>query len=260
MPRKLTHERIFEYYKFNNYIMKSIYKNNRTQDELICPVGHEISMKYNDFQQGKRCKICSGNCRKKYIEIKNEIETVDGYILLTTEEEYNKLNMGSASLFLIKCNNNHIYKSNYDNFKNKEKRCRKCYFQNNIGKNHCNWNPDKSLNLMLRRNFKKSWIIKNLKHDINYNNFLLNKDYYNIDHIIPVKAFQEYISELDINNDILIIEEFRKNIVNNISNLSLIPIKENINKKDLYNKNDLIEYLKKFEIYKYLESIRYDRH
>lgn len=56
--KKLTQRFVFDYYAKYNYTLKSIYKNYMNKDELICPVGHEIKMKFNNFKQGSRCRKC----------------------------------------------------------------------------------------------------------------------------------------------------------------------------------------------------------
>lgn len=56
--RKLIHEDVYNYYKEYNYLMISIYKNCMTKDDIICSNGHEIKIRFNDFQQGYRCRIC----------------------------------------------------------------------------------------------------------------------------------------------------------------------------------------------------------
>ena len=45
---------------------------NATKKLLIkCDKGHEYKITWNNFQQGKRCPICSGNKKYTYIEVKN---------------------------------------------------------------------------------------------------------------------------------------------------------------------------------------------
>ncbi len=53
-----THEFIFNEYAKEGYVLDSIYKRNKHKDDLICPRGHKIKMKYNNFQQGDRCRDC----------------------------------------------------------------------------------------------------------------------------------------------------------------------------------------------------------
>jgi hypothetical protein len=68
------------------------YKNSKQKLNYICPNGHKGFIRWNDFQQGKGCKICkyellSENQRKNFDEIKKEFENRD-YRLLTKEKEY----------------------------------------------------------------------------------------------------------------------------------------------------------------------------
>jgi hypothetical protein len=61
---KHSQEYIYKYYINEQYTLNSIYKNALNKDKLTCPVGHKIEIKFNDFQQGVRCKICffKNNC------------------------------------------------------------------------------------------------------------------------------------------------------------------------------------------------------
>ncbi len=54
-----SYEFIKEKIEKENYILKTNnYKNGQTKINLICPIGHNINITWNDFQQGKRCKQC----------------------------------------------------------------------------------------------------------------------------------------------------------------------------------------------------------
>jgi len=62
--KKLTHEYVYNYYKDNGYIMKSIYKSMKYTDDLICPNGHNLKINFNNFKDKKvRCKECYFNNR-----------------------------------------------------------------------------------------------------------------------------------------------------------------------------------------------------
>jgi hypothetical protein len=63
---KLTHEYVFNEYAKKGYKLKTIYINSKTDDELDCPDGHPIKMKYNNFQNGNKCVVC------KYINMIGE--------------------------------------------------------------------------------------------------------------------------------------------------------------------------------------------
>lgn len=247
--KKLTQEYVENYIKNEGWNIKSVYKNSSIKIELVCPEGHVQYKRFNDFQQGKRCSLCSGNNKKTYDEIKEYIESEYGYKLHTTKQEFNNFNMNSLSLYTIECKNGHIYKSNFDNFKNKNKRCQKCYFLDNTGPTHPKYNPNKILSLKLRNVFKRNWINKNMKHDPNYVNYIKDPNKYCLDHIIPVKAFSDYLSELNFNfnDDFYILRELKK-VVNNIDNLQLLLKEDNRKKHDQYDKSNLIKYLKKFKI------------
>lgn len=69
--------------------------------------------------------------RLTYEFIKEQIEK-EGYQLLSDSYVNNKQKLK------VKCNKNHIFEINYDNFK-QGKRCKECFYKNNSGDNHWNW-------------------------------------------------------------------------------------------------------------------------
>lgn len=94
----------------------------------------------------------------------------------------------------------------------------------NSGENAKNWNPNREeLKLVqrLRKSFGRMWVINNMKHDPNYNDMLLNKNKYNVDHIIPVSIFRDIVVEYDLDPDII------RTIINKKENLQLLTKEEN---------------------------------
>jgi hypothetical protein len=286
MPNKLTHEFVFECYAKENYSLNSIYKNNKTKDQLTCPVGHQIEMRFNTFQQGYRCGKCAGNekhshefvfecyakenyslnsiyknCRTKdqltcpfghQIEMRFDSFQQGGHRCLKCsglekltqdyvckfyyKENYilNSIYKNASTKDSLICPKGHEITMRFDNFKHGY-RCSVCFFKKNIGENHYNFNPNRdeiSLNKRLRKVFTKDWRIKYMKDDPNYNNFLSNPDDYTVDHIIPVKLFCELTVKYNLN-------EYKiKNIINHRDNLQLLTWRENSKK---YTKGSLFE-------------------
>lgn len=107
----------------------------------------------------------------------------------------------------------------------------------------------KLLQKRIRKTFKNSWILNNMKDDPNYNNFLSNPKDYVIDHIFPIKAFCEYMLENNIDEKII------KSIANHRNNLQILNKDINRNKMDRYNKEVFKEYINEhFSIKNYIYS------
>jgi len=72
------------------YILQSdTYNGNREKLKMMCPNGHNIEMRYDNFQQGKRCIVCSGNKKHTLEKIRKIIEN-DGNVLLSSNYTNNK--------------------------------------------------------------------------------------------------------------------------------------------------------------------------
>lgn len=80
-----------------------------------------ITIKWDNFKQGKGCKYCANNTKFTYEEVKEYIENF-GYKLLSKEYESGKEKV------LVKCPNpNHeSYEVRFSAFKNQNQRCEKC--------------------------------------------------------------------------------------------------------------------------------------
>lgn len=100
---KHTLEYIKSIIEKEGYILQSdIYNGNRENLKILCPNGHNIEMRYDNFQQGKRCIICSGNKKHTLEEIRKIIEN-DGNVLLSSNYTNNKQKLS------IRCPNGHIF-------------------------------------------------------------------------------------------------------------------------------------------------------
>ena len=212
---KHSHDYVYNYYKEHNYIMNSIYNNSQTKDQLTCPVGHNIKIKFHNFKQGTRCIKCAGVEKLSHEYVLNSYAK-ENY---TMKSIYN----GMSKKDKLICPMGHEIEMTYNHFK-QGTRCVKCHIEKYSGENNSNWNPNReeiSLNQRLRKTFRNNWITKHMKDDPNYNNFLLNPDAYTVDHIIPVKLFCELTIRYNLN-------EYKiKNIINHRDNLQLLTVKEN---------------------------------
>ena len=70
-----------------------------------CSKGHEFGMRWNNFQQGQRCSVCAGNKKLTIGFIKEQIEAVEGYKLLSTVYVNNCTKMN------IRCDKGHEYEA-----------------------------------------------------------------------------------------------------------------------------------------------------
>jgi len=83
--KKHTYEFIQQKFKNKNFKLQSTeYINNKSKLDVICHNGHNIEIRWNDFQQGVGCPVCVGNQTHDYNFIKQQIE-MDGSCLLNTE-------------------------------------------------------------------------------------------------------------------------------------------------------------------------------
>lgn len=218
--RTLFQEYINNYYASEKYILNSIYIGNQYKDKLICPVGHEIEMTFNTFQQGHRCAKCAGlekHCHK-YV--------FDYY----ASENYTmkSIYIGNKNKDKLTCPIGHDIEMKFNTFQ-RGSRCNICYRENNRGKNHPKFNPNREeipLNSRLRKPKSKDWVIKNMKDDPRYQDFLLNSNNYVVDHIIPISLFCELFTKYSLD------EGQVKNIINQRDNLQLLLTKDNRNKWD----------------------------
>ena len=110
-----------------NYILVSPYRKTRDSIKIKCNKGHIYNSTFSQFMRKSRCYICSGNHKLKYSYVKEQIENVEGYELLSKEYKNN------VTKLKLLCPKDHVCKISYSNF-SKGRRCKKCY----DGKNHSN--------------------------------------------------------------------------------------------------------------------------
>lgn len=238
-----TYEYIYNYFKERNCkLLSTNYKNSSTKLQYVCKCGNIVTKTFNKFKYHNYCKECNfKNLQNKFSfdfkYVKEYIEK-NNYILLSDKYINNREKLE------LKCPNDHIIYICFDKFKGSGRRCKKCHYNSIYGEGHPRWvkNRNKILdNNLLRKNIKKSWIIKNMKDDLNYNNYILNSNDYEIDHIIPINAFSKLL-----NDDILYDRTKLKEIANNIENLQLLNKKENKEKSGKHSQKDLIDYIDKY--------------
>jgi hypothetical protein len=117
---KHTTENIREEVEKEGYkLLSKRYKNNKTKLKILCPKNHIWEASYFQFQQGNRCYECSGKKKHDYEWIKNNIESIKDYKLLSKKYE------NALKKLKIKCPKGHIFYMRYNNFQQGQ-RCPEC--------------------------------------------------------------------------------------------------------------------------------------
>lgn len=88
--------------------------------KFMCDKGHTFEMSWSHFYNGERCQYCSGKHRYTFNEVKQIIESEQGYKLLSNEYKNCKENLQ------IQCNNGHVFDMSFDEFNNGNHRCSIC--------------------------------------------------------------------------------------------------------------------------------------
>jgi hypothetical protein len=105
------------------------YKNARIKIDLICPKGHQVSIRWDHYQNGIRCRFCSG-----YESLKNK--DIDARLDNGWKRLSDYVNNGTPMSLM--CPNGHITKMQWQNYQ-QGKRCIFCFKENNRGANHHSW-------------------------------------------------------------------------------------------------------------------------
>ena len=133
--KKLTIEFIKNEFKKENYILLTKeYKNSQTPLEYICPKKHNGTITWNNWSRGCRCLKCSGK-KKHTLEFIREQFKEEDYILISTKY------IGAHNNLDYICPKGHRGSICWHSWQ-RGRRCQKCSFENNCGKNNPNWNPN----------------------------------------------------------------------------------------------------------------------
>lgn len=244
------------------------YKNYKPNVKYICKYcNKEILQNWHKFKQGQRCSYCYSS------KIKLKKEFVFNFYLENNleflEESYINAHYSNKCKCLI-CNNI-IYKR-YKDVNQYGNSCEYCFKEKMKtrmkGSKHPNWNPDRDYiklvkkmrqlcrnmikNIFQKTNKKKIYDAENtlgyskyilLEHLKSFSNFkeLYETNNLEIDHIHPISKFIEY-GILD------------PKIINHISNLQPLSIKDNRKKSNKFNMEFFHIFMKQFPKYKFDEN------
>jgi len=120
MGRKHTIEFVRESFNGEGYsLISTEYTHSKQILDYVCPNGHTHFVRWNDWQQGKRCFYCSTNVGASYTTIKKSFED-EGYILLSKEYKNNRTKLDYI------CPNNHQHSVTWGHWSSSNSRCPYC--------------------------------------------------------------------------------------------------------------------------------------
>ena len=218
----------------NFILLENSYKNNKTKMLCRCMICNKESYKTLDsVLKNKKCIHCyEDESRYKYEDIYNIFKTHNCELL---EKEYK--NRETPMKYRCECG-----RIAYIRFKSFQqgKRCYICGLYKISGEKNGNWDEfkvGKKLTDRLRRSFNEQSIKKLLHDDPNFENWKLNPAQYEVDHIIPVKAFAILVRDYNLD------EVHVRFLINKRENIQLLTEKENREKGDKHNIMEDIEFL-----------------
>jgi hypothetical protein len=121
--KKLTFDDVRFHFENEGYsLLSTEYVRAHEKLKVVCPEKHEYLTTYANFQQGYRCSKCAGNKKHSLDHVKEVVEEVEGYSLLSTEY------INSRTKLKISCNMLHEFDMTFGNFQS-GKRCPICMEQ-----------------------------------------------------------------------------------------------------------------------------------
>lgn len=120
MTKKLTFEYVESYFKEHNCILlEEKYINSNTKMKYICKCKNESEITWDNFKRGKRCIKCGGTEKLTYNFVRN-------YFIEQKCELLESKYVSNQTLMKYKCKCGNISQIRLRDFKNKNKRCKKC--------------------------------------------------------------------------------------------------------------------------------------
>lgn len=235
-------DKVKEFYLKHGCELLDEYTNNNKKMKFKCKCGNISFTCYKTFERSKQCKQCSG-LNTYTIEKVKEIFVKENCILLETEYKNSRTRMN----YMCSCGRQS--KICLTKFK-MGSRCADCGIRS--GPKNGRWNPNRELvklnitissrshshlkrtlnnktnHLSIYFGYSTSELRDRLTNHPNWN--LVKDKKWHIDHIYPVKAFLEHnITDLKI--------------INSLDNLQPLLGKDNLTKRDKYNKKAFTNWL-----------------
>jgi cytochrome c-type biogenesis protein CcmH/NrfF len=223
--KKLIYEYIKEFIENTGYMLLSeYYINSAVKLDIMCDNGHVYNVRFNDFQQGRRCPVCKkmniGNrCRLLYDKVKQFIEDEE-YMLLSTEYK------NALTKLDIMCSKGHTFEMRYNDFQQGQ-RCPICY--NERIKSNINLDEFRHYRLEVNRLTEKNY--RKYKNLINPNNLPRSRNKYHLDHKYSV--YDGFINKI------------KPEIISSIYNLQILSEHDNIckHKKSDVPLNEILSFV-----------------
>ncbi len=217
--RKHTQKDVEQIFLDGGAVLLDDYKSYHIPMKYICSCGNESKISLANFKSGRRCLICSDKIPPTQEFLYNFYKNNLCILLDTYINNFTKMK------YVCKCGD--IDYKSWISFR-KSCKCKKCFYKENSGENHWNWNNDRNIIRTIEMIHEYSISYKN-KFRKKYN---ISKEYH-IDHIIPIKAFVEH-------------KLYDLEIINDENNLRSLLIKDNLSKGGKYLEEDFINYMKQF--------------
>lgn len=243
--RRFKYDEIYEYYLSQGCeLLEDEYISCQIPMKYRCKCGNISTMKFSHFKQGHRCRNCGTKSIKEkqkhsYDFIKNFFEEAGCKFLELTYKN-------ARTKHIYRCNCGNISLIKFDKFR-KGHRCNDCRYKKISEKNSMytgelasGWNPNRDeikIKNRLRESKKYNWIINNMKDDPLYDDYLNNKNKYQIDHIIPIGLFAKIVFKYNLNPDEI------KPIINKRDNLQILTVEDNSKKRMQGNIFQACQYL-----------------
>lgn len=263
--QRISYDEVKKAFEQSGYeLLSKEYINANKNLKYKCNNGHITSICYSKLKQGQRCKKCLNETQKL------SFEEIKAYFKEQNCELLEKKYISSKSKMSYICSCGKKYSKDWNHFRISST-CIKCQYvrlsQLMSGENHPKWQSDREkikYHRLLATNYRRviHRAARYLKEDqrlgpiaeatiqdnLGYNwqalkdrienhpNWEKVKDEdWHLDHIFPIKAFLDY--------DITDVK-----LINCLDNLQPLPAKENIAKKDKYDKQEFESWLQKKRI------------
>lgn len=247
--QKYSIEQVRDIFHANNCkLLTETYQGVTQQLSYLCSCGELSVVSLCRFLKGNRCKKCGIEKSRQSRKIKQE-----SIFALFSKEGYKVINkeyLGNYHPLECQCPKGHSIQMAYGNFK-RGRRCKQCYVDSISGSGNVNYDPDREAVMerlkirrlckdMVRRTLKSIGTkkIKRCEELLGYTHLELkqhlisiNEENASVDHIFPIKAFLDYGIE-DVS------------VINALSNLRVISLKDNLSKNDTYDKKAFEQYLR----------------